>query len=380
MKPSPPTLPRPPSALPRPSTFTDRNENVADHDGVVVTMHSDLILSGTLKEFDAKDSGQVLYGMQFGRLSDSAAFAILASMIFVLFGIHNIIQEGLTRPGGSLQGLGAVAGLIEIAGVTLCAGCERAMSGQASTRTASLYAYISLTAVLWCTTFFSTQSLNYINYPTKVVVRSCKLIPTMVVGIFINRRSFTFLEYFSAFLVCAGLVMFTLGDMATPTFHPIGLVLAALSVVADAFLPNIQERLIGQGSSRLEVVYYSNLYAFFLMLVPVLGAGELRAAASIAISDFRVFLTLFVFMFLAYFAIMTQTAMVERFGSVPATLTGNIRKALTVVLSFLLYPKPFLSAYLVGGLLVLAGVLGTVYAKESHSPYRKVHRDEKNLN
>ena len=86
----------------------------------------------------------------------------------------------------------------------------------------------------------------------QVVFRSCKLIPTMVIAGVINKRSFTTAEYAAALAVCFGLIVFAAADMKlSPSFSPWGLVLVSLSVVCDAVLPNLQERLFVQGSSRL---------------------------------------------------------------------------------------------------------------------------------
>lgn len=42
------------------------------------------------------------------------------------------------------------------------------------------------------------MALSYVNFPVKVVIKSCKLIPTMALGIFILRRSYSGMEYCAA--------------------------------------------------------------------------------------------------------------------------------------------------------------------------------------
>ena len=42
------------------------------------------------------------------------------------------------------------------------------------------------------------MALSYVNFPVKVVMKSCKLIPTMALGIFILRRSYSVMEYSAA--------------------------------------------------------------------------------------------------------------------------------------------------------------------------------------
>jgi solute carrier family 35 (adenosine 3'-phospho 5'-phosphosulfate transporter), member B3 len=56
-------------------------------------------------------------------------------------------------------------------------------------------------------------------------------------------------------------------------------------------------------------------------------------------------------------------SVVKQYGGVTAVLVGNARKAMTMMLSFLLFPKPFTPEYAVGGMLVLVGLMANVYMK-----------------
>jgi hypothetical protein len=55
-------------------------------------------------------------------------------------------------------------------------------------------------------------ALSYVNFPVKVVIKSSKLIPTMMLGILILRRTYSALEYIAAVMLCAGVASFTLID------------------------------------------------------------------------------------------------------------------------------------------------------------------------
>ena len=48
---------------------------------------------------------------------------------------------------------------------------------------------------------------------------------------------------------------------------------------------------------------------------------------------------LLLYTLLAYVAISLHMTMVKQFGSVAAVLVGNSRKSMTIILSFLLFPK-----------------------------------------
>ena len=58
--------------------------------------------------------------------------------------------------------------------------------------------------VLAITQGSGSVALSYVNFPVKVVIKSCKLIPTMALGIFILRRAYSAMEYCAAGMLCIG--------------------------------------------------------------------------------------------------------------------------------------------------------------------------------
>merc|ERR1712232_309642 len=157
---------------------------------------------------------------------------------------------GMSVPGFRF---GVMLGWLEVFGVTVCSFLERMYIARETQRVAPLSAYPLLTFCLLSSSSLSNLALNFINFPTKVVFRSCKLIPTMIVASVVHEKVFSTVEYLFAFCICLGLVLFAAADWSlAPSFHPIGLAFVTLSVCADAVLPNAQERLFRMGSTRLE--------------------------------------------------------------------------------------------------------------------------------
>jgi solute carrier family 35 (adenosine 3'-phospho 5'-phosphosulfate transporter), member B3 len=66
--------------------------------------------------------------------------------------------------------------------------------------------YGLLTAILLMSSGFSNTALGYINYPTKVVFRSCKLIPTMGVAVVLNKKTVAPFQFFYGGLLSVGMV------------------------------------------------------------------------------------------------------------------------------------------------------------------------------
>lgn len=146
-----------------------------------------------------------------------------------------------------------------------------------------LFTYVKLSAVVYGATACATMSLQYegVTYVTKVVFKSAKLIPTMIVGVvldaraeragkLVKKRHYGVWEYSSALLLCLGAIGFCMSpeqlkgeddsntetqteEEATEEFakgsvnlgnHWLGISLLALSVFCDALVPNLQQNLM----------------------------------------------------------------------------------------------------------------------------------------
>jgi hypothetical protein len=78
----------------------------------------------------------------------------------------------------------------------------------------------------------------------------------------------------------------------------------------------------------------------------------------------------------AYWAINFHIRVVQRYGSVVAVLVGNLRKAGTIALSFLVFPKPFSWYYVWGTVLVFGGLTITAYVKDQKRRAKTVQKQE----
>jgi adenosine 3'-phospho 5'-phosphosulfate transporter B3 len=152
---------------------------------------------------------------------------------------------------------------------------------------ANLIDYGIVVFCLMASSSLSNIALNYINFPTKVVFRSCKLLPTMLIATLLHGKSFGSAEWAAAAAVCVGLILVAAADFSTegPAFSPLGIALVCLSVVADAIMPNVQQRLFARGESRTEVVFWTNLAVSAWMLVSLGASGDLQGALGLAHHD-----------------------------------------------------------------------------------------------
>jgi solute carrier family 35 (adenosine 3'-phospho 5'-phosphosulfate transporter), member B3 len=300
-------------------------------------------------------------------------FFTLVAAVILLFSMHNYMQELIMNlPGFEI---GVFLGYLEVLGVTVCTAVERQIVGDTARRS-NWGSYLALCIFLIISSATSNIALNYINYPTKVVFRSCKLIPTMVIAMLYNKKRIQGYEFALGACVSVGMVLFAIADFkVSPNFNFLGLALVSTSVIADAFLPNYQERIFDQGSSRIEVTYYTNMLCLTGMTVFFSISGDLQAAFAYAFANPHALLLMSVYTFLAYFAISAHMCLVREFGGVTTVLVGNTRKAITIVMSFLLFPKPVSQLYVWGGLLVFGSLCSIAYLKEADRARRASLKD-----
>jgi hypothetical protein len=178
-----------------------------------------------------------------------------------------------------------------------------------------------------------------------------------------------------------------------PNFDPIGVWWITSALVADALIGNLQEKLFHQyGSSANEMMACSNVWAALLSLLScaIDGSDSLWAAYDQLVQDHWIAASIIAYSALNVLGIYFIIVMITMFGATITTFTTSLRKALSVVLSFVVYAKPFawgtssqrggsercarslcellisaassIVGYLVGGLVTAAGIAATMRA------------------
>lgn len=226
----------------------------------------------------------------------------------------------------------------------------------------------------------SNVALNYINFPTKVVFRSSKLIPTMGIAVFFFRKKYKAAEWLSALCVCIGLACVGIADATSlgEDFRLLGIVLVSLSVIADSATPNLQQRLFNRGESRADIVFITNLVNVFCMLVALTFSGDIRGALSLAVTDPVLGWYMTAYAFISYIAVSFHMSIVQKFGGVVGVLVGNARKLLTILISFFVFPKPITPLYIIGVVLSLGGLTAAMIFRDQPQQTRAQKQTHQN--
>ncbi|XP_032874924.1 adenosine 3'-phospho 5'-phosphosulfate transporter 2 isoform X1 [Amblyraja radiata] len=212
----------------------------------------------------------------------------------------------------------------------------------------------------------SNTSLGYLNYPTQIIFKCCKLIPVMIGGVFIQGKRYNFTDISAALCMSFGLIWFTLADTkVTPNFNFVGITLISMALCADAAIGNVQEKAMKlHNGSNSEMVLYSYSIGFVYILMGLFCTRGLSPAFVFCSQHpMQTYGYAFMLSLTGYFGISFVLALIKLFGALVAVTVTTGRKAMTMCLSFLIFSKPFTFHYIWSGLLVLIGILLNIYSK-----------------
>lgn len=365
-----------------------------------------------------------------------------------LFLIHQLALESLSTTYQSFSHLSTSITLFQFGfcvllplTISTCTGGDAIKSFPRSFT--EIWMYIKLSAIVYGATACATMSLGYdgVTYVTKVVFKSAKLIPTMVVGVILDRRAnrvgkkYTAYEYASAVLLCIGAVGFcispsdlkgdddnsqentedvTEGNMGA---HWIGISLLATSVVCDALVPNIQQQLMkgttvrrvrpqslpsnkdsdvedsdgeiekemknlldtddlhaanqkqketkSNGISSQALLVNTNSIGFTLLVLSTILVNR----SFLSIISFLVthphFLILHVSVGMGLgTAVLAYTELIRRSGPAVAVAVATLRKVVTILLSYIIFPKPMTGVHVISAGLIVSGLGLSYYGRK----------------
>lgn len=209
-------------------------------------------------------------------------------------------------------------------------------------------------------------SLEYLNYPTQVVFKSLKLLTVMIGSVCFVGRRYALLEYVAAILTVASATLFGLGDMdADPQFSWIGIVVVLFSLVADSMHSNSQETLLQDHRATLrETMVFTNMFSGLGALTVSIITGEFPGAMAFCARHPTVFLIMAAHAIVNYLGVLCFVTSIKKFGVVLATTVTTIRKIVTVLLSFFIFPKPLTDRYVAGLLLFFASFCVHYYVQK----------------
>ena len=289
---------------------------------------------------------------------------LAAAGVFASFIAHDYLQEQLVLTTGGHLPLTMTS--FEF---FFCAVLAALLAPRADAGTSRWMAHGAIAACLLGSLALGNTALRFVSFPAKVVLKSTKLLPAMAVGRALLGKRYDARSYGAAALLCAGVIGCTIAERsnsASPSAErassTFGVALLLAAVLCDAVSPVLQERLLRyRDVEPLQLMQRTNTLAFLGTAAAWAATGESTAVAAAATrldSPTRFVLLLSLYGATSFTGVVCMLALIERWGSAAGVAAGTLRKVLTVVLSFVAFPKgPPSPTFAISALAVLAAVV-----------------------
>jgi hypothetical protein len=248
--------------------------------------------------------------------------------------------------------------------------------GTAPPRVALFY-YILLVLVRTGAQGMSNLSMTQINYPAKVLFKSASPIVTMIIGLLWFRKTYPLRDYIVVALLVLGLYIFITGDAtASPQSTKLGIFYVTISLFGSAGIPMIQEHcMLTYNSSIEDLLYHTFLGSAIASLLASCVTGEFWQGVMFLLrtGSLHAWFIMFAFTVFGFIGTNFSAGLTLQYGALVNGITNTFRKALTLGLSFLLFPERNTVTHqkVLGSVIFFCGLLVRIFSKEGSKGHSK---------
>lgn len=242
------------------------------------------------------------------------------------------------------------------------------------------YSTVGLTAALGPSLGYS--SLRNINYSAQVIIKSCKLIPTMAMGVLLYGIHYTLSEWIVVLLLCSGLSVFSfksspeaISKLASPNLL-LGYSLCIVNLICDGYTNSRQDNIKSQYSktSSVFMMYGTNFWLSVYSAILMISSEVLGFNSAVSEFTYLFFACPKYAFYILQFCLCGAVGqlfifwIIQSYGSVINVSVTTTRKFTSILLSVFWNRTPLLPLQWLGVALVFSGVLGNIYIKnQKHS-------------
>ncbi|UYV82994.1 SARDH [Cordylochernes scorpioides] len=237
------------------------------------------------------------------------------------------------------------------------------------------YSYCSFSNIMssWC----QYEALKFISFPTQVLAKASKIIPVMLMGKLISKKSYPYHEYLTAILISAGMTMFLLanGDHkhreTVTTFS--GVVILAGYMVFDSFTSNWQSEIFRQHQvTSIQMMCSVNFFSCILTGASLIQQGQMGASLSFMarFPGFKQDCFLLSLCSAAGQLFIFHT--IATFGPVVFVIIMTIRQAIAIILSCIFYGHHIGLLGVLGITIVFAAIFLRIYVNQRRKKLQRL--------
>eukprot|EP00744_Colponema_vietnamica_P022222 GILI01031893.1.p1 GENE.GILI01031893.1~~GILI01031893.1.p1 ORF type:complete len:310 (+),score=26.40 GILI01031893.1:83-931(+) len=251
-------------------------------------------------------------------------------------------------------------------------------------RKVPLKVYFFLSVFSTVSALLTNEASHLLNYPTQVVFKSSKLFFVMSIRLLFgmaNKKTGAQIrqEFASCLMIVVGLVAFTYATSAVKVHSKaetadasgdvlLGVGAIIIALCCDALLYVGEEKYCFEiyKAPSGEVILFTYGFAALNSLVTLITSGGVISALAFIEAQPIFPLLVIAFSLCNFFGTHYLLGIVSEFDSNAAVIVTSTRKMCTVLLSFLVYPKPFTLFHFMGLLCVSGGIFIYEYSRILH--------------
>eukprot|EP00818_Percolomonas_sp_WS_P001316 CAMPEP_0117445636 /NCGR_PEP_ID=MMETSP0759-20121206/5905_1 /TAXON_ID=63605 /ORGANISM="Percolomonas cosmopolitus, Strain WS" /LENGTH=538 /DNA_ID=CAMNT_0005237833 /DNA_START=242 /DNA_END=1858 /DNA_ORIENTATION=- len=221
-----------------------------------------------------------------------------------------------------------------------------------------LFLYMILASLSVLGMGFGNQALNYLNYPTKILFKSCKLLSVMLVGLVLLKKQYSRMDYLASISLIAGLfTLYTANRAVNIEFNLTGVLFMCMALLADSVTSNFQEKLLQDyDQSPLNLIFYVHGLGFFHLFVVCLFTQQLKDGFAFCLKHPSLILFLLLYSLFAFVGAQYLHSLTKRSNILITLTVTSVRKVLSILISFMIFPKPIHYGHFAAMILVFVGV------------------------
>ncbi|XP_061389465.1 adenosine 3'-phospho 5'-phosphosulfate transporter 1 [Musca vetustissima] len=236
------------------------------------------------------------------------------------------------------------------------------------------YSFASFSNIM--SAWFQYEALKFVNFPTQVLAKSCKIIPVMLMGKILSKNKYQCYEYFTAVLISLGMVFFMMGSASSDKSNGVttitGIVLLAMYMIFDSFTANWQGDLFkAYAMTPLQMMCGVNLFSTIFTAASLSVQGGFIDSLTFATEHPKFVFDIVVLSISSAVGQLFIFYTISVFGPVVFTIIMTLRQATAILLSCLIYHHSISVLGILGVLVVFVAIFIRVYCNQRLKQMRK---------
>ncbi|KAI3422017.1 hypothetical protein GPALN_012554 [Globodera pallida] len=297
-----------------------------------------------------------------------------ASGIIICYGVFSVFQEKITQRlfGEKKERFVYMQALVfcQCATNLLVAWYVLRRNARKSLDNVPNYLYSMCSTSYFLAMLFSSLALEWVNYPTQVLGKSCKPIPIMLFGVLFAHKRYGLRKYFYVLLIVAGMAIFLYKPQKSGVGFQFGSgeLFLCLSLAMDGVTGAVQDRIRHYHTTdKWTMMFSMNAFSSIFLAIMLLATGELFQFVRFVAAYPFVLQQMFLFALSGAVGQCFIFKTVTDFGPLTCSIVTTLRKLFSLVFSIVIFSHPYTDRHVVGiAFVFIALILDAVDSRKSH--------------